>query len=391
MSRRIATGIDIGTHHTKIVVVEEVVTPEGSSIHIIGTGLSQTSGMRQGYVVDEQDVIASVRNAKQQAESVARIPIRKGFLAVGGVSLDEVRATGTTIISRADQVITQLDVDKTLEAARDAAQPNFLNKKIMHEIPLEFRVDGLKSLGEPHGMKGTRLEAEYLFITVLAGHDASLTQVAESADIEVIDKMASPLAGSYVTLTKDQKMKGCVLANIGAETVSIVVYDEGVPLSVKVFPLGGANVTDDLALAFKISLEDAEKLKLGRLGGAMYPRKKVEEVISTRFRSMFEHIDKHLKVIGRKGALPAGIIISGGASGQSTIIDLAKNSLSLPSRVADLKVPAESKVRDATWAVAYGLAIWGLTGDMDTPHKSKLSGVSDITSSIKDFFKQFLP
>ena len=90
-----------------------------------------------------------------------------------------------------------------------------------------------------------------------------------------------------MTLSKDQKMKGCVLANIGAETVSIVVYDEGVPLSVKVFPLGGANVTDDLALSFKIALEDAEKLKLGRLGGTMYPRKKVEEVISSRFRAMF--------------------------------------------------------------------------------------------------------
>jgi cell division protein FtsA len=302
-----------------------------------------------------------------------------------------VRASGTTIISRADQEITELDVEKTREAARAAAEPNFLNRKVLHEIPLEYRVDGAKTLGEPYGMKGTRLEAEYLFITVLAGHETALTQAAEAADIEVVDKMASPLAGSYVTLTKDQKMKGCVLANIGAETVSIVVYDEGVPLSVKVFPLGGANVTDDLALSFKISLEDAEKLKLGRLGGAMYPRKKVEEVISTRFRTMFENVDKHLKVIGRKGALPAGIIISGGASGQGTITDIAKTSLALPSRIADLKVSPDSKVRDATWAVAYGLALWGLTGDMDTPHRSKFSGMSGFASALQDFFKQFLP
>ena len=391
MSRRIATGIDIGTHHTKVVVVEEVVTPEGSNIHIIGTGLAQTSGMRSGYVVDAEDVAQSVRAAKQQAESIARVPIKKGFLAIGGVSLDEIRASGTTIISRADQVITELDIEKTLEAARQAAAPNFLNKKILHEIPLEFRVDGTKTLGEPYGMKGTRLEAEYLFITCLASHEALLTQVTEAADIEVVDKMASPLAGSYVTLSKDQKMKGCVLANIGAETVSVVVYDEGVPLSVKVFPLGSTNVTDDLALNFKISLEDAEKLKLGRLGGAMYPRKKVEEVIATRFRSMFESIDKHLKVIGRKGILPAGIIISGGASGQSTITDIAKTTLSLPSRVADLKVSADSKVRDATWAVAYGLALWGLTGDMDAPKRSSFSGFEGFFTTIQDFFKQFLP
>lgn len=391
MSRRIATGIDIGTHHTKVVVVEEVVTPEGSSVQIIGTGLAITSGMRQGYVVDAEDVVQSVKAAKDQAQNTARVPIRKGFLAIGGISLDEVRASGTTIISRADQVITDLDIEKTKEAARAAAEPHFLNKKILHEIPLEFKVDGSKTLGEPNGMRGTRLEADYLFITVLSSHESSLIQVAESADIEVVDTMASPLAGSYVTLSKDQKMKGCVLANIGAETVSIVVYDEGIPLSVKVFPLGGAHVTDDLALAFKISLEDAEKLKLGRLGGTMYPRKKVEEVITTRFRAMFENVDKHLKVLGRKGALPAGIIISGGASGQSSAIDIAKNSLALPAKVADLKVSADSKVRDATWAVAYGLALWGLTGDTETPKRTAFTGMSDLATTLQDFFKQFLP
>ncbi|MDB5189427.1 MAG: cell division protein FtsA, cell division protein FtsA [Parcubacteria group bacterium] len=388
MARRIATGIDIGTHHTKIVVVEEVSGPEGTGIHIIGTGLAQTSGMRHGYVVDAEDVAASVRAARQQAESTARVPIKKGFLAVGGVSLDEVRASGTTIISRADQEITELDLEKTLEVAREAAQPNFLNRRVLHEIPLEYRVDGAKSLGEPHGLKGTRLEVDYLFITCLAQHEAALTLASESADIEVIDRMASPLAGSYVTLTKDQKMKGCVLANIGAETVSIVVYDEGVPLSVKVFPVGSTNITDDLALGFKVSLEDAERLKMGRLGGSMYPRKRVEEVITARFRHMFELIDKHLKSIGRKGALPAGIIISGGGAGQGSVSDIAKGALALPSRVADMKVSADSKIRDATWAVAYGLALWGLTGDTDTPKRQRFGG---FVESIQKFIKQFLP
>lgn len=388
MARRIATGIDIGTHHTKVVVVEEVSDQNGTSIHIIGTGLAQSAGMHHGYVVDPEDVAASVRAAKHQAEQTARVPIKKGFLAVGGVSLDEVRASGTAIISRADQEITELDLEKTLEAARDAAAPNFINRRVLHEIPLEYRVDGAKSLGVPYGLKGTRLEADYLFITCLEQHEAALTHATEGADVEVVDRMASPLAGSYVTLTKDQKMKGCVLANIGSETVSIVVYDEGVPISVKVFPVGSANITDDLALGFKVSLEDAERLKMGRLGGSMYPRKKVEEVIAARFRHMFELIDKHLKVLGRKGALPAGIIISGGGAGQGSIADIAKGSLALPSRIADMKVASDSKVRDATWAVAYGLALWGLTGDMETPKRPRLSGFGD---SFSKFIKQFLP
>jgi len=388
MSRRIATGIDIGTHQTKVVVVEEVSTPDGPTLKILGTGLSETNGMRHGYVVDAEDVATSIRTARLQAESISKVPIKKGFLAIGGVSLDEVRASGETVISRADQEITELDIEKTLETAREAARPGFMNRTVLHEIPLEYRVDGHLSLGQPLGMKGTRLSADYLFITCLTQHHDALTRVSESADIEVIDRMASPLAGSYVTLTKDQKMKGCVLANIGAETVSIVVYDEGLPISVKVFPIGSTNITDDLALGFKISLEDAERLKLGHLGGAMYPKKKIDEIVTARFRTMFELIDRHLKALGKRGNLPAGIIISGGASGQGMVSDIAKGALSLPSRIADVRVTDDTKIKDATWAVAYGLALWGLTGDTDTPKRPRAGA---FIESASRFLRQFLP
>lgn len=388
MARRIATGIDIGTHQTKVVVVEEVRTQEGKQLRIIGTGISESAGMRHGYVVDMADAVESVQVAKAQAEKTTGIPIKSAFLAIGGVSLDEIRSLGETIISRADQEITDLDIEKVQQAARRAAEPNFVNRQVLHEIPLEFRVDGEKTLGEPIGMRGTKLEADYLFVTCLAQHAEGLTSALEGADVEVIDRMASPLAGSYVTLTKDQKMKGCVLANIGAETVSIVVYDEGVPISLKVFPIGSTNITDDLALGFKISLEDAERIKMGRLGGAMYSRKKIEEIITTRFKHMFDLIDKHLKAIGRKGTLPAGIILSGGGAGQGSISDIAKGSLNLPSKIADLKLSNETKIRDATWAVAYGLALWGLTGDTETPKKNPFKGLG---GAMGGFLKQFMP
>ena len=388
MKRRIATGIDIGTHHTKVVVVEQADSEGGPMLRIIGTGLAETRGLRHGYVIDPEDAAESVRQAKAQAEQTSGVSIKRGFLAIGGISLDEVRGGGETVISRADQEITDLDLDKTREAAREAARPSFLNRTVLHEIPLEFRVDGAKTMGEPIGLKGTRLEADYLFITCLTQHAESMEAICEAADIEAIDRMASPLAGSYVTLTKDQKMKGCVLANIGAETVSIVVYDEGLPVSVKVFPIGSTHITDDLALGFKVSLEDAERLKLGRLSGNMYPKRKVEEIITTRFRMMFDLIDKHLKQLGRARTLPAGIIISGGGAGQGLITDIAKGALNLPSRVADMRLTTDVKVRDATWAVAYGLALWGLTGDTETIKKKKFS---DLVANIQGFLRQFLP
>lgn len=385
MSRRIATGIDIGTYQVKMVVVEELTDKRGSrQVRIIGTGLSESKGLRHGYIVNKEEVTASIREAKRQAESVARTPIKAGFLAVGGISLDESRASGFAIISRADQEITSLDIEKAGKAAREAAAPGFLNRHVLHSIPLEYRIDGAKVLGDPLGMKGVRLEVDYLFITCLAQHEEALAGAIEDADIEIIDQMASPLAGSYVLLEGDQKMKGCVLANIGAETVSIVVYDEGIPVSVKVFPMGSSHITDDIALGLRISLDEAERVKMGKLTGAMYPRKKVDDFITGRLSMMFALIDKHLKSLGRRGPLPAGIIISGGGSGVGTISDIAKGSLKLPARLAELRISPDTKIRDATWAVAYGLALWGLTGDTSVPKKTP-------GTSLKKFFQQFLP
>jgi cell division protein FtsA len=390
MPRRIAAGIDLGTHQTKVVVVEEVAGPRGAEARIIGTGVAESAGMRHGYVVDAQDAAASVRAARRQAESMARVPLKSAFLAVGGISLDETRATGSVMVSRADNEISDLDLEKALESARVAAERDFTNRRILHEIPIEFRVDGVKALGDPVGMRGARLEGDYLFITCLQGHADALVNAVEAADIEVIDTMASPLAGSYVTLTKDQKMKGCVLANIGADTLSIVVYDENVPVSLKVFPTGGSSVTDELALGFRISLEDAERVKMGRLTGVEYPRKKVEDIISGRFRAMFDLVDKHLKALGKRGNLPAGIILSGGGAGQSQVTDIARSMLALPSKVAELQVAPDAKIRDATWAVAYGLALWGLTGDMEAPKHGKPAWGA-VGKSFSRFLRQFLP
>lgn len=386
MARRIATGIDIGTYQVKLVVVEELADKKsgGRQLRIIGTGLAESKGLRHGYIVNKDEVTASILEAKRQAESVAGVPIRAGFLAVGGISLDEARSTGEAIISRADQEITALDLEKASKAAREAAAPGFINRQVLHSIPLEYRIDGNKVLGDPLGMKGVRLESDYLFITSLAQHADALAEAVEDADIEVIDQMASPLAGSYVLLTNDQKMKGCVLANFGAETVSIVVYDEGIPISVKVFPMGSSHITDDIALGFRISLEEAERVKLGKLSGAMYSRKKIDDLISGRLNSMFALIDKHLKSLGRRGPLPAGIIISGGGAGIGTISDVARGQLKLPARLAEFRLSADTKIRDATWAVSYGLAIWGLTGDTALPKRS-------LSASFSKFFSQFLP
>ncbi len=238
-------------------------------------------------------------------------------------------------------------------------------------------------------MKGVKIEVQTLFITAIERHLQDLIDATEEAGIHVIDVTASPIAASFITLSKAQKIAGCVLANIGAETLSIVVYENNIPISLEVFPIGSIDITNDIALGLKVSLEEAEEIKQHGIGSTLYPRKKLEEIIEARLGDMFELVDNHLVKIGRSGLLPAGIILTGGGSGITTVEDLARSVLKLPSRIASLTFnDNRNRVQDAFWSVAYGLCVLGLTGDSE-----RRDGINFKAMFRKagDLLKQFLP
>lgn len=389
MARSIVTGIDIGTYQVKVVVAEKI--NGGRFPRILGTGFAESRGLRHGYILNQSDVIRSIRGAVAQAEKASGTKIRRAYLAVGGVGLDEVFTKGETIVSRGDSEITDLDVDRAV-AASEARIPRseIQNRRIIHPIPLQYRIDGNEiPSARPVGMKGTKLSVDMLYITSLEQHLTDLIYAVEEAGVEVDDVMASPLAASFVALTKQQKMAGCVLANIGSSTLSVAVFEGGIPISLKVFPMGSTDVTNDIALGLKIPLEEAQQLKHGAITHATYPKKKLEDIIASRLSDMFELIEAHLKKIGKDGLLPAGVIITGGGSSIANISDLARATLRLPARVASLSV-GEGKIqlRDASWAVAYGLAVWGFTAD-DSDSGIKLT--SRAGHGVWGFIRQFLP
>jgi len=215
--------------------------------------------------------------------------------------------------------------------------------------------------------------------------------------IEVVNIMASPLAGSMVALNKTQKIAGCVLANIGSETVSMVVFENNIPISLEVFPIGGTDITNDIALGLKIPLEEAENIKINDGLENLYPKKRLEEIISARLSDIFDLIEAHLKKLGRSGLLPAGIILTGGTSGVSTIEDLARAILKLPSKLGSINFTTSLKncqVKDSSWSVAYGLCIWGLGSSEEISFGAPVSGSTRSKSwlgRLFSWFKQFLP
>ncbi len=390
MTDRIITGIDVGTYQVKVVIVRVPQKKQGDHTlpQIIGTGYAESRGLRNGYIINETDVVRSVRSAVAQAEKAAGVEVKKAYVAIGGIGIDEITSKGEVITSRADSEITQIDIEKATQDSEERIQEHIPNRKVLHAIPLSYRVDNETVLGKAVGMRGTKLEVETLFITTFEQHLNDLVTAIENTGIAVEDVMASPLAASFVMLTKAQKRAGCVLANIGAETVSIAVFENSTPISIKIFPIGSNDITNDIALGLKITLEEAEKIKRGGMSTTNYSKRKLDEIIAARLTDIFELIDMHLKKIRKDGLLPAGIVITGGGSGVASIQDLARASLKLPSRIATLDPGQNGKVRDASWAVSYGLCMWGAS---DSEDSSTIGIAKKTKNTLINWLSQFLP
>ncbi|MBI2100332.1 MAG: cell division protein FtsA [Candidatus Vogelbacteria bacterium] len=359
MAKNIVAGLDIGTAAVRLVVGE--VASETGRMRVLAQIKKNSSGLRRGYVVNYEETTTAVREVLVEAERQLKFRVKSVYLAIGGITLEAKESLGQIAVAKADLEITDTDVKRVVEVS-EANLTDFANRRVIHTIPLGFKLDGKKILGRPEGLKGNKLEVRTLFINCLNQHLEDLIQVVESAGLIVEDIVAAPVAASLPVLTPPQKAAGCVLANIGSQTTSIIVYEDGTPISLQVFPLGSNDVTNDIALGLRISLDEAEKMKLEGSGSTVNIQRKLDEIIEARLSDMFELIENHLKKLGRDGLLPAGIIIVGGGAHVDDIEKLAKTTLRLPAKIFDPSTEPylKSQLRDSPWAVAYGLCLSGL-------------------------------
>ena len=393
---KIVTGIDVGTYHVKVVIAEAAEDPRQPP-RVLGTGYAESRGVKHGYITSVDEAARSIAAAVTQASRAAHTPVKRAYVALGGIGMDEAFARGEAVVERGDSEITERDVPRAIAASEKALPPSAtLNRKIIHTIPLRFMVDGTRVMGEnPLGLKGMRIAVETLFITCAERHVRDLVEAVERAGVEVEDLVASPIAASFVALTKMQKRVGCMLVNIGSETLSILIFEDSKPISLKMFPVGGNDLTNDLALALKIPLEEAEALKNGAVLNSPTSKKKVDDFIAKRLGEIFKAIEAHLKRIGKSELLPAGALLTGGGALIQNAADVAKATLKLPARVAQLEGTGTNKTQlgDGIWAVAYGLTVWGFSNGEGIEHfeGDTFGDIKDWFKSIIRWFKKFLP
>ncbi len=414
--------IDVGSSNVKTVIVQ--LLPEEKP-RIVGVGVSNSSGMRKGVVVDLEEVTHSIEESIEKAEGMAGVEIKDAFIAIGGNHLKCFNTQGVIAIGRADGEVAEEDVERVIEASQAINIPH--NYTLLHVVPQNFILDNQQNIKDPVGMNGVRLEMQGAVILGFTPYINNISKCFSNLNIGIDGFIVSPLAAAKSVLNKRQKELGVALVDIGGETTSLAVYEERELLHLAVIPIGASHITNDIAIGLRTSIDVAEKIKI-EYGTALLSevddkeqinlaeidkeeegvitRKHVAEIIEARLEEIFFIIEKELKKINRSALLPAGAVIVGGGAKTQGTVDLAKETLKLPAQVG---FPQElsgliDKVDNPSFAVVIGMILWSLEegtedfisleGQGGSSQKKKFSEKLpnyEIIDNVKKWFGKFLP
>ena len=396
-------GIDLGTESVKTVALEvgRGTSPDSAGEPVVlGVGAALTRGMRKGVIFEPEDAAASVREALEALRKTTGIKESVVFAGVGGLGLGFQKSRGLVVVSRADNEVSKEDTRRAVLTSETNLSKN-QNREILHHIPLSFRVDNETPVHDPVGLVGAKLEAETLFITSLSQHVKNVLKAFDAVDTDVEDVVACSYALGNSVVSKREKEAGVMVIDIGAATTSLIIFEEGLPYSVEVIPVGSMHLTYDIAKGFQIPLEEAERVKLNHgavpvrdisikkdeLAGG-YSKRKLYDFIEFRLEDIFEFIEKHLKKVDRAGLLPAGVVIVGGGANLPGVADFAKQFLKLPARIGGPVGFAGMKdsIKDPAWSAATGIALLALGGGRNFP-----SSIRAGASPIFKWLRAFLP
>ena len=256
--QNLINGIDVGNSQIKVVIAgvgKDRLRPE-----VLGTGNTESSGLRKGMVVDMEETIGNIKSAVQKAEAMAGAKIKRAYVAVNGLHIKTQVSRGVIAVSRADNEISQSDIDRVIQAASVVSMP--ANREIVHVIPRNFIVDGTEYVKNPLGMKGVRLVADVLIVDGLSPYLRNIAKCVNENDIEVAGLVYAPLAASLSSLDKNQREHGVINLDFGGGTSTLTVFEEADLIHSAVIPIGSKHITNDLAVALRTSLDIAERVKL---------------------------------------------------------------------------------------------------------------------------------
>lgn len=431
---RIICGIDIGS--SKITTIIATIGQDTQVVNVIGVSTAHSKGMRKGQVVNIDEIVTAITENLEAAERMAGCTVSSCYVSVGGSHIASQNSHGVVAVSQPDHEIGEDDVRRVIEAARAISLPS--SRETVHVIPRWFVVDGQEGIADPIGMTGIRLEVD---THIISGSTTSMRNLAKGVGevgVDVDGLVFSGLASAEAVLSDTEKELGVIVVDIGGGTTDICMYVEGALAYSSVLPVGAKNITNDIAIGLRISLDSAEKIKISLSAPPKYAvgideeipvsshhiddkRRREDEIdltnlglqeeiksaskktlvdgiIRPRLDQIFEYVGLEIKRSGLATQTPAGLVLTGGGSQTVGIVESAKKELALPVRIG---VPTGisglvDEILSPAYATGVGLVLYGARTQHEEKSRNVIPRVGNmqfkgLLSRGLDLLKSLLP
>jgi cell division protein FtsA len=341
-------GLDIGTHKVCAIVAE--ITDEGR-LDVIGIGQTESKGLRKGVVINLDATIVSIKKVVEEAELMAGVEIDSAYVGVAGTHIRGFNSRGVVAVTGKNRIISRDDVARAVEAAKAVSIP--LDRDILHVLPQEFVVDDQDGIGDPTGMNGTRLEVNVHVVTCSSTAAQNTVTCVNGASLTASGTILTQIAAAEACLTADEKELGVALVDIGGGTTDLAIYEKGSLWHTAVLQVGGEHFTNDVAVALRTPVSEAEKIKrkygcaltsmvpeedsieVPSVGGRkprVLARQLLGDVIQARAEEVCQMILAEIKRAGFDRSLNSGVVLTGGGALLEGMPEIAEQILDMPVR-----------------------------------------------------------
>lgn len=417
MARKFANhivGLDIGTTNVRAVIAE----PLDGKLEVLGIGEAESKGLRKGVIVNPDAAVDAIKRAIELAERTSGLHAEQAFVALGGSHIKGHNSKGVIAVSSRHREITREDIQRVIDGACAISIP--AGREIADVLPQEYTVDDQDGIGDPLGMLGSRLAVSVRIITSPIAAKQNIVTSVNRAGLMVSDLLLAPLAAAESVLNDEDREFGTALVDIGGETTNLAIYQRGSVWHTAVFPIGGNHFTNDIAFGLRTPIPEAERIKrefgctyrqlmdqqsasemieVPSVGGReprLLSRDILCGILEPRAEELLTQVQDEIRASGFDRQLSSGVILTGGGSLLTGIVEVAEQIFDAPVRVGgahDVGSPFE-EVATPGYATAVGLAMYGLRRGGQQFSQAKagmaLSIGASTAAKFKGMFRSFL-
>lgn len=369
-SKPVVSVLDIGSSKVSLLVAEL----SKDSHKVIGQGYAFHKGVKRGAIVSISETIEAIKKVRREAELSSGYDVREVYVSFGGLTVKSFDSKGLAAVE--GERVQDTDIQNALKTASAVLLPD--DREIVHVLPQDYILDGLRGIQNPTGMCGVRLETNVHLITGARTAFPNIVECLESAGLKLKNFVLQAYASSLATLSEDEKELGACLIDIGGGTSEWIAYKNGVVIATGAVGVGGKNFSHDLAVGLRTSPDCAEQTKIqygsclqedmgvtdtveieevGEQGVRLVAKSKVTEILEPRVMETIQLIYEDIEKSGVCESLNAGLVFTGGASQLEGFIPCAKELLPKPVRMAKphLTTATSETITDAEFSCAAGL------------------------------------